>query len=149
RLRDLPAVAKIEPEYQKREASDRHPGTPARDDIGRQKYAAEEQCRAEILLKKEQDEREADAGGDRQYILDPRQVDPPRPSRTAPDRDADVPEHFPPARKESRQEQREQQTDRLDGLHRTEIDFCAAGARTGPEQNQQHRQRQRADERQI
>src|SRR5262249_45454159 len=79
RLRDVQAVAGIEPEYEQGEAGDCHPDPAARDDIRREKDAAEKQRRTEILLKVEEDERETDTGQDRKYVLGARQVDPSRP----------------------------------------------------------------------
>ena len=149
RVRDVQAIADIESEDQERETGDRHPDSPARDGIGREKDAAEKQGRTKILLNVEEDERETDTSQDRNHILGARQVDPSRPSRTTEHRAADFPEQFPPARKEPCEEQRQQQTDRLNRLHRAQIDLRAAGAGTRTKEDQKHRQRQRNDERQI
>ena len=62
---------------------------------------------------------------------------------------AHVPEQLPPAGEVSGEKQREQQTDRFDRLHRPEIDLARRSSRARAEQDQQYRQRQRADERQI
>ena len=68
RVRDIQAIADIESEYQEREAGDRHPDSPARDGIGREKDAAEKQRRTKILLNVEEDERETDTGEDRNHV---------------------------------------------------------------------------------
>src|SRR5262249_45074421 len=137
RLRDVEAIAGIEPEDQDGEAGDCHPGPAARDDIGREKDTAEKQRRTEILLKEEEDERETDTGQDRKHVLGARQVDRSPPSRAAKHRAADFPEQFPAAREVAGEEQREQQTDRLNRLDRTQIDSRAAGAGTRAKEDQE------------
>ena len=149
RLRDVQVIAGIETENQQRQAGDRHPHAAARDDVRGEKDAAEKQGRTQIFLKKEEDERQAHAGEDRQDVLTARQVDPSRPSRIPERRAVELPEQFPSAGEEACEKQREQQTDRFNRLHRAQIDLRAARSRTGTEKDQQRRQRQRDDERQV
>jgi hypothetical protein len=55
----------------------------------------------------------------------------------------------PIAARNSREKQREQKPDGLDGLDRAEVDSRGAAARAAAEDEQQHRQGQRANERQV
>ena len=78
RLRHVQNVPDVERQQEDGEAGDRHSGSSPRHRVDGEKHAAGEERRAEILLEEEKEERHADAGGDGQDVLAPRQVDPRR-----------------------------------------------------------------------
>ena len=149
RARDMQQVSEREAGDEQREPRKRHGQAGARDRIDREEDAAQQQRRSQILLHGKQRQRGGGAAGDRQDVLHPRHVHPRRQVDAANRAAAQPPQQFPPPREIPGEEEREQQADRLDRLHRPEIDLCAAASRAGSERDEQRAQPQRRRQRQV
>jgi len=107
------------------------------------------QRRPQILLKKKEHERQANADDNRQRVLAAGQIHPVGQPDFSNHLAAKLPQQLPSAREIAGQKEREQQADRFDWLNRTEIDLGRAAPGSGTKQNQQDRQRERGGEREI
>ena len=145
----MQTISNIKPKHEQREAAYRHADSAARDGVDCQEDTAEKKGWTEILLKKKEQERQADASQNRQDVLAARQIDPLRQPDVPDHLAAKISEQFPPASEITGQKKSEQQADGFDRLDRTQIDFCGAAPRSGAEKYQQRRQGQRAGERQV
>src|SRR5262249_46275646 len=102
---------------------DQHHDASPGDRIESQKKAGEWQGRAEILLQKEEQEREGDTDQYRQKVFERRHVDVLRQARKLRPGLARVPENFPARRKVSGEEQDQQNANDLDRLKSKEVDL--------------------------
>ena len=146
RRRYVQAVAQIEAGGQEQQPDDRHPDPAPRDRVHRQEHAAQEQRRAEVFLKEEEQQRGDHADDDRGHVVDTRQIDPGRQVQTSHGLSPHFAQQLPAAREIAGEEQRQQETNRLDRLQRSQVDLGGAAAGTVAEQDQKDRQRQRADQ---
>ena len=118
----------------------------ARDAVGHEEGAGEDQRRAEVALEEEEQQHQRHADGDRDQVGDAGQVQAFQ-DRVLPRQGlGQLAQPLPPPREVAGQEQRDERPDRLDGLHAEQVDLHAAAAGARAEDEQQHRQAERAHE---
>ena len=113
------------------------------------KTRAEKERRTEVLLEEEEHQRGGHADEDGKDVLASRQIDPRGHSHVANGLAPNLPEQLPSPRKIPREEQRKEQTDRFDRLEGPEIDLGRAAAGSVSEEDQEHGERERGDQREV
>ena len=116
----------------------------ARDAVGDEERAGEDQRRAEVALEEEEQQHQRHADGDRDQVGDAGQVQALQDRVLPRQRLGQLAQPLPAPREVAGQEQRDERPDGLDRLHAEQVDLDAAAAGARAEHEQQHRQAERA-----
>ncbi len=131
RVRVADGVAGREASDQHQQARRDHRRAPPGHAVEREEHAGEHHGRAEVLLEEEEQQHQRHPGDDRQQVVEPRDVEP---QSVAPDaRLLQRAQELPPVREVARQEQHDEDADRLDRLHAHQVDLGVAGPWTAAE----------------
>jgi hypothetical protein len=146
---NVQAIADVEPRREHGETGNRHRKAPPGHRVQEQEDARKKQRRAKIFLQEEERERGANSQDDGHNIVGSGNVEPCRQAASPKDAAFNLPEQLPAASEITCEKQRQEQPDRFHRLHRTKIHLCAARSGALAKQDQQHRQKQRAQQRNV